>query len=91
MSDNGSPCTHLALGSPAGFLGELLELCPLRALLGHVERLPLLAERLRADLTVLKKKENKNTSLYLSLQFVSWIRTLKISNPSSANNIFKLQ
>ena len=74
MSDNGSPCTHLAPGSPAGFLGELLELCPLRALLGHVERLPLLAERLRTDLAVLKKKEKH---MYLCLKFVPLLHPAK--------------
>ena len=82
MSDKGSPCTHLSTsGTPAGFLGELLQLCPLRALLGHVERLPLLAERLRANLTVLKKKE-KHTSISYPLYLYLGFSPVKYQIPS---------
>ena len=56
---------HLVVPArPAGLPGVLLELRALRALLRHVERLPLLRGRLLADLAVLRMRRRTSLSLY---------------------------
>ena len=68
------PAHHVvpACRLPGGLPGVLLELRALRALLRHVERLPLLARRLLADLPVLGTRRT-TLSLYSSIDnFVLW-------------------